>query len=383
MKQIRKLCILLLAASVLCLCACDKLAAIELPPLPTPTASQPQESVTPAPEPTAAAPVQRSEGRVIAAIKRNSKTAYDPQNGTQLILSFSYDTPTVLIEGRETASAAINDYVAKLDEAYYTGDSYGDGTGVGYMNMLTMAEDNYYYAANSASPVGGTELSASRSAAFPRLDSRVISVTYDEYCFTGAESVQRTLGYSFDAETGMLLTPDMLGDGGALTAMLEDRLNGVEPSAGDWYLGAEGLMAGYTLVAPYDALEAVVKPEYLPKPVTASGGFRLTDTPDTEIVDMVQIEGGDSVVYLAAEGTVSDVRLSSVGYIDSFFETARLWQCSEMTDCALQLSIPIPHGMPELCLSWRDGTGTHSAYVTQDGATGGFALADEGVEAVG
>ena len=377
MKQINKLCILLLAVSMLCLCACDKLSAIELPPLPTPTA-QPQ-SGTPAPEPTA---VETAEdgARVIAAIRRNSKTAYDPQNGTQLILSFSYDTPTVLIEGRGDVSAAINDYIAKLDEAYYTGDSYGDGTGIGYMNLLTMAEDNYYYAANSASPAGGTELSASRTASFPRLDGRVISLAYDEYCYTGAESSRRTLGYSFDAETGEPLTVELLCENGDLTALIGET---AELSAGDWYLGAEGLTAGDTLIASYDELAPVLKPKYLPQPVTGEGSLRLTDAPDTEIIDMVSVEGGDHTVYLGAEGSVYDVCVSSVGYIDSFFETARLWQGSSLTGGALQLSIPIPHGMPELRVSWRDGGGSHTAYVTQDGASGGLVLADEGIEAVG
>ena len=72
------------------LCACDKIGSVELPPLPTVTPEP-----TPTPEPTETPAAEPVGGRVIVSVSRTEQDAYDPQDGTQRILSFSYETPTV------------------------------------------------------------------------------------------------------------------------------------------------------------------------------------------------------------------------------------------------------------------------------------------------
>ena len=151
----KKIFVLLLAAAmILGLSGCEELSNVELPPLPTVTPEAQEASPSPSPtvEPTEE-PAPESTGEVMVTVKNNTQQAYDPQNGTQLILTFSYDTPVVYIEGGDETAAAINERVALMDEAYYTGNEYDGMQGTGYNNMLTMAEDNYRYVVETGAEV--------------------------------------------------------------------------------------------------------------------------------------------------------------------------------------------------------------------------------------
>ena len=165
--------ITLFLVTVLCLglCACDKLSGIELPPLPTVTPEAAEPSTAPAAEPAAQTETESAHG-LIVSINRTTKQAFDPQDGSKLILTFSYDTPTVYIEGGEAAAAAINEQTALMEETFYTGNGYGTG----YNDMLTMAEDNYNYIVNAGIEGGMLELVNSRTVSVERMDDRVLTL---------------------------------------------------------------------------------------------------------------------------------------------------------------------------------------------------------------
>ena len=138
MKRI--LALLLLAVFAFGLCGCEKISSIELPPLPTVTpevAEAAEPSATPAAEPAAQTETESAHG-LIVSIKRSTKQAYDPQDGSKLILTFSYDTPTVYIEGGEAAAAAINEQTSMKEDTIYSGNGYGTGNN----EMLTKAHSN-------------------------------------------------------------------------------------------------------------------------------------------------------------------------------------------------------------------------------------------------
>ncbi len=130
----------------------------------------------------------------------------------QLILTFSYETPKIEILGRADAEKAINEYVAMLDETYVTGEDYGDGQGTGYNNMLTMAEDNYnYWMSTGNGEVYTLELVSDRSVTVERGDTQVLTLLYNDYSdLGGAHGSYGYTGYSFDTQTGELLTLDKL-----------------------------------------------------------------------------------------------------------------------------------------------------------------------------
>ena len=64
----------------------------------------------------------------IVSIKNNTEIHSAADNEAQRILTFSYDTPQVHIEGNDAAAAVINDHIALLDELYAAGAAPEDIT---------------------------------------------------------------------------------------------------------------------------------------------------------------------------------------------------------------------------------------------------------------
>ena len=100
---------------------------------------------------------------------------------------------------------------------------------------------------------------------------------------------------------------------------------------------------------------------------------------------MVTVSDEGQELCLVSLGNVYDVKLSQVEYMDRFYETAQLWHCSYMNDCALQLKTLIPEGIPNLMLSYATADGaSRSLLISQSGQDGSFTLVEEGsIEAVG
>ena len=125
--------ILLCLTLALGLCACaavDKIQNVDLPPLPeitdepeTAEATEPpaaEENAEPeaSPEPVVPLVDQSAANRVVVNFVSTSYERYDPPSGLQRILTFSYVTPKIRIEGRDEAADKINEYLAMLDETY-------------------------------------------------------------------------------------------------------------------------------------------------------------------------------------------------------------------------------------------------------------------------
>lgn len=443
MKNIKKIFAAMLALLLIpALCACSELESLkdlDLPPLPSTEASAvptgepelPEETEepeqTPGPEPSSVP--EEASARVTVSFTRNAQEAYDPQDGSQLILSFSYDSPRVNIEGRDDASEKINETLGLLDETYYTGNDYGFGTAMGYNMMLELAQDNYSYVVNSNAEGMSLELSASRTVSVDRADGAVLCLSYNNYEFTGG--VHGNYGssfYSFDTETGERLTLDMLSDdGNMLRAALMDHMvaavsedkdgyysERIYPELtgdaldealsallrdGAWGFTEDGLMimsslyelgpyaAGMTeFIIPYAELEGVIDAKWLPADRSGSGTLSISpmdsvEDGTVEIIGRVAVSADGQEFCLAADGTVYNVSIRSGMYTDRFYENADLWYCSVMNGSAVQLQMKLPEGLPELKISYRDGSGElHELYVTRD--ENGAALSAD-VQAVG
>lgn len=428
MKKI--LALLLALALVFALCACEGVENIELPPLPTEpveTAEPTQLPETPAPT---AAPEAEAEQQTIVAIKRTELKDYDPQFGTTLILSFTYDTPTVYIEGNGEATQAINEYTALLDETYYTGEDYGDGMGTGYHNMLTLAEDNYNYLSTLETADVVYEMASSQTVTVERSDAQVLTLLYNNYSFTGgAHGFYGERGYCFDAGTGELLTlesvsadaealkswltatmSDMVQSDTALAERIDQTLipeEGVSAMCaallrdGSWYFGRDGLVIFSDLyefssyaagpiefTIPYAQLKGHLDDSFLPASSEAKGELGVVEADKMAdgsmvILDKVTVDSEGQELYITVKGRVEDVKLASVEYVDTFYETAQLWSCSYMQDCALQLKTMIPDGMPNIMFSYTDKDGRHNILLTESGEDGSLILMDDSIEAVG
>ena len=407
------------------LCACGDLSNVELPPLPTVT---PEPTATPEPTPEPTPDVQ--DGQIIISVETTLEQAYDPQEGTQLILTFSYETPKIEILGRTDAEKAVNEYVAMLDETYVTGEDYGDGQGTGYNNMLTMAEDNYNYWMGTG---GGEnlplELSSTSEVSIPRGDAQVLTLLYYNYSYLGgAHGSYDYTGYCFDTQTGELLTLDALSsdpDGlrSFLTdymvtavendASLQERTTGCIPDddynaalsallrEGSWYFNNNGMVIFSSLYEissyaagiiefeiPYSELDGHIDEKWIPAEITDEGSFEIVSADDmkegsTEIIDKLTVSEDGEELYLVSDGIVRNISICSVEYSTTFYETGELWYCSVMNGSALQLQTIIPEGMPNLRLSYTDGSGEHCFYISESGENGKPILADDTIEAVG
>ena len=428
MKKIFSL--LLAGVMIIGLAGCEQLSNVELPPLPTVTPETAEQSPSPSPtvEPTEE-PVQETAGTVTVNVKRTVQQDYDPQNGTELILTFSYDTPVVYIEGGDDVAAAINERIAHFDEAYYTGNDYGDGQGTGYNNMLTMAEDNYRMIIETGTEGVPMELASDRSVSVLRIDSQVLTLLYNDYMYTGgAHGSYGYEGYCFDLSDGHLLTLEELSsDYEALSAFLvnymvqmvesdEELAQRIDISLlpegsgyaeilspllreGSWYFNSDGLVifpdlyeissyaAGIVeFVIPYDALTGYVDEKWIPVLAEGSGSIELIKAEDmvdgsTPIVDKLVVSQEGAEFYLVARGSVSSLTVTEGDYADKFYPSSTLWSCSALEDGALQMVCPLPEGMPEIQISYRNDQGQQQFYLTVDGE--GSPTLTDNVEAVG
>lgn len=444
MKKI--FCLLTVAVLTFSLAGCGVLNQLELPPLPDVDAIKAEEAAQAEAEAAAQAaeaqaameaaqPDESSElnNHVIVNISRHSETYMDPQNGTEPILEFGYDIPVVFIEGRDVANAAINEHISALTETYQTGNDYGYGTSSGLNLFLEMATDNYSYIVNSGESSLPMLYSANQSVKVTRADERILGLLYTNHSFTGgAHGSYYDRAYVFDTETGERVTLDMLSsdvdsfksflhdymlslyeadEGGYYTERVsEDILFGTTVSdaiaalirEGSWYLGEDGLVifsdiyelgpyaAGICeFVVPYEQLSDKMDGRFLPMEKSGQGSLSLMRQSEladgsAQIIDRVTVDAEGEQLCLVAEGIVYDVKLSSVSYMDRFYENAQLWACSYMDDCLLQLDVTIPEGMPDLMVRYTDGAGeTHSLLLTQSGEDGSLILADDDIEAVG
>lgn len=421
----------LMLALSLSLGACSELKDIDLPPLPTVTPESDSTPQEPAVQATEAPAEETGEAQVIVTMQRNEQHAYDPENGSQLILSFSYDTPTVYIEDNEEAAAKINERIAMMDETYYTGNDFGDGAGTGYNNMLTMAEDNYNYVVSAGIEGAMLEMVSSRTVSIERIDPQVLTLLYNDYMFTGgAHGSYGSDGYCYDVSTGELLSlDDLSADAEGLRSFLVDYmvqavendedlaaridLMGLSPEGtsyadvltpllrqGSWYFTNEGMVifsdlyeissyaAGPVAFAiPYDELKDHIDEKWLPKAADGTGSLRVLSAEEmvdgsTKIIDKLVADEDGQQLYLIADGSVYNVRISKGDYSQSFYETAQLWACSSMENCAIQLVAVIPDGLPDLEISYDDAGGKHILYLTHSGEDGSVILT-ETVEAVG
>ena len=427
----KKIAIVLLAAFCLTLGACG---ALEKPlPTPSPTAAPttvptplPTPEPTPLPTPVLT-PVPAQEQRVVVTVDKTRLEAMDPQSGETRILSFSFDTPMIEMENNPAAAEKINEFIALQSEAFYTGEDYGDGYGTGYNNMLTLAEDNYLYQMESGAEYPNLEMSADRSAAILRNDGTVLSLLFNDYSYTGgAHGLMVSRAYCFDVESGDVLTLDTVsvdpeGFASFLTSFMLDEIQSdpelaeriyleeteLEPALsalvreGSWYFDYDGMVffsddyefsshaAGpISFLVPYDAAAAYLYPRYIPEAGTENAAFHVLPAEEmvegnTEILDMVKISDTGTSLYLVVNGAAHDVRLTSVQYSDAFYETAQLWSCSVMRDCAVQIQTDIPDGMPNLKISYRTQDGLKSLYLTMSGEDGSLILMDGSIRPVG
>lgn len=443
MKKI--LCAILCVCMVFSLCACAELDTIkntEIPPLPTPEATpepgaapveETEPEATPVPAADLSEPVRRVYGaelgdRVIVYTNKTQEH-FDIPDGGPIILIYSYETPTVMIEDRPETTEKINEQLRLLDEVYIS----GSGSDGGRAQLLEEATDNYGYVMDTGADLN-TTFSSARTVKVLRADGSVISFRYWTSVYTGGTKDKRAyFGCTFDSETGEKLTLDSLsGEPEKLRSFLaeqivslaradEDLMTQLSRGEGDylvtlsalvrdgsWYFSGDGMVffPGYGELSPEDAsigiplftipyasLEGYIDARYLPAQRDGSATLdivRLDEVEDGTLrsVGRLEISEGEEL-YLTVQGMAYDVSISKAAYYDQgegdhFYERERLWYASYMDDCALQLNVLVPAGMPDLMISYTDADyAEHRLLLSESGAEGEPVLVDDTIQAVG
>ncbi len=390
---------------------------------------QPEDPIVVTPEPVEKKP------QILAAFQRTSLEQYDQNEGETLILTFSYDVLRLVSEDFAESTAKINEVLATVEDCFHTGNDNGmDLKFPGYDAMLEAAEDNYSYAQENEGAELSLEFSDSLTAHVSRLDEKVFSVIYQDSNFTGgAHGSYGAVAYNFDMSTGERLTLDQLSEDpeefsaylvGVMLEMaeadedeyfsqrIEDSFlpeGGREEAFGNllrdgsWYFDREGMVVSSTLYElgpyaagtvdfhiPYEMLEGKMDSRWtFPTERSGKGRIKAAELSslnggDLEIIDKLTANEDGVELCLVAEGQVYDVVISSVYYVDRFYEKCQLWCASSLTDCAVQLQAVVPEGLPDLQIVYYTADGErHGKLLSQSGTDGSYMLVDDNIQAVG
>lgn len=424
MKTKRTLC-LMLAALVL-LSGCGAFKDMPKPPEVTPfiaAVETPETDLIVMPEEASAA----SSYDWLVQFSRNSKEAMDPENGTERILSFSWDSVRVESPANPEAAGKMTETLAALEDAWYTGNG-GDGFyGYGYDAMLVEAEDNYGLMREYG---GAMELSSSREITCVRANNEIVVFLINFYIYLGgAHGDYKTESVCFDAKTGDRLSlEDLSSNPDTLKArVLEEMLRLAEEDAdgyyseslmlpegetredafaalfrdGSWYPDDDGLilysdtyeLASYAagminFAIPYERLEDCLDTRWLPASPAGTASFSLRPLTEqnegsVEIIDLLTLGEAGERCLLVCEGNASAVEIKSVYFVDRFYPGPQLWYCGSLRNAALQMEILFPGDLPNCMLCYRDAEGEHELLISQSGYDGSLQLVENSFSAQG
>ena len=370
----------------------------------------------------------------------NTRDAYDPENGTELILSMAWDSVQVESDTHPEAAAVITETLAGIEDAWYTDEGNQEWMGSGYNTLLAQAEDDYAV----RKEYGGEmiPLESTHTVSVLRADDEILVVLLSNYLYLGgAHGGHETEALCFDMRDGrQLCLEDLAGDAYALkTALVQEMLNLADEDAdgyysghidltereewpaafsrllrdGAWYPGNDGLClfsseyelgsyaSGITeFVIPYEKLEGLLDSRWVPGQ-PAAGEATFTVLPEAivpkgrfEIVDLVDTAGENTeyanYCLLLCEGEARDVTVFSGSMTESyltdglvFWPEQTLWYGETLSDNALQMVLLFPGDLPTTMLRYRDGAGTHELLFSLSGLDGSILLTENPSSAAG
>ena len=237
--------------------------------------------------------------QVIVCFDMINDIFYDPEFGQSVILNYLCEKPFVVIESNPGAADRIN---ASLDAYFESYLPYSEGVSTDIdmeTYMLSVAED-YYAGGNS---LDYFPFSFSHRAYVSRCDDNVISFMFITYAKDVDEPVTSYLSLYFDAETG-----EQIEENAAKSIAANDA-----SSSGSLSLGTESLS-------------------------------------NYNIIDYCELSDDDVFTYAYVDGTLYNVKLTSVVYYGQYLDKQQHWYCNYMTDSALQIKAPLNLDNPSYCL---------------------------------
>ncbi len=398
------------------------------------TASAPAETPRPTTEQQADLPAVESGSEMRAEVtvpdhgmlihmERMSKEAFDPETGTNRILTFAWDNVRVDSELAPEAAQRMTEEMAALQDLWYTGSGAGEGNIYGYDAMLAAAEDNY---AISREYDGiPSELTSTRYVTVLRADDEICVFLVSTYDYLGgAHGGYAEEAVCFDAGTGERLHLENLSaDPEAFRERLvsemlrlvqEDRdgyyagqLSLTAPEDyetafrallrdGAWYPGEDAFhltsglyelgdyASGLTdFSIPYERLEGLLDARWFPLAVSGTADVAMIEMPEIRegslnIVDQVVIGDGGETGLIVFSGDARDVSIWTAypGADSHFYADRELFFCGRFCDCALQMALLFPGDLPDTMLRYRDLRGEHEYMIGLSGEDGRIILTE-------
>ena len=420
--RIRKLLCLLFAAVLLFLCGCSGLKDMPKPPQVTAyiaPVETPETDLIETPEEASPAPGYNW----LVQFCRNSREAMDPENGTEKILDFWWDSVRVESPTAREAAVKMTEALGAMEDIWYTGSGEKAFDSYGYDAMLVEAEDMY----GLRKEFGGdpAELSSTREVSCIRADDGIVVFLVNHYIYLGgAHGDYGTEAVCFDAKTGDRLHLENLAPDGAAfkSRVLEEMLRLADEDAGGyyserlmlpegvsreeafaallrdgaWYPAGNGLLlfsdtyelssyaaGSIEFLIPYERLSDCMDASWRPAVPAGTASFSvlpLTDQAEggVEIVDRLiigQDDSGESCL-LVCEGSATDLSIESVYFVDRFYPDRQMWYCGSFRNAALQMVIKFPGDLPNCMLRYRDAGGEHELLIGQSGYDGSVQLMD-------
>ena len=398
-------------------------ADVSVPPAPSEAPAPPEEVPPPPPAPPAeTAAEEESENGYYVHLEQQIREVFDPAEGKNKILEFSWDSVQVLSDDYPQAAEKMTETLAEMEDAWYTGGSVEEGGDYGYNAMLEAAEDNYAIALEYGAPM---ELEASRSVYTEHADSDYCVFLINTYYYMGgAHGSYGTEAVCFDAQTGERLTLDSLSsDPEAFRVRLveemlklagEDRdgyysdsLSLTEPDRyaeafaallreGSWYPGQDAFhlfsdiyelgpyASGMTdFPIPYEHISDLLDARWIPQQSEEEAKLRLVPVAEVpegsvEIADLLVIGDGGEAFLLACEGRLTDLRIQTCSwYEDRVYPEKEIYYCGRLTDAAIQLALMMEGDLPGHMINYCDAKGEHTLLIGMSGEDGSFLLTEE------
>ncbi|MBO7373189.1 MAG: DUF3298 domain-containing protein [Oscillospiraceae bacterium] len=368
-----------------------------------------------------------SERGLMIHLERTTREAFDPQAGSERILTFAWDSVQVQSDLYPDAASKITETMAGLEDAWYTGtDSGDDAYAFGYSSMLGAAEDNYNMAQQGQGMAA--EFSSTRYVTVLRADSEICVFLINYYVYmAGAHGSYKNEAICFDTKTGERLTlANLSGDEAGLKAALLSEMNALAAEdrdgyyseritgdidratafpalirEGSWYPAAEGFVifsdiyelgpyaAGIAeFVIPYENLASALDARFVPQPAALTAeveplSMDMVPEGSIEIADRVAIGDSGDAWLLFCQGEAQNLSLWTGSFGDSFYPEAEVFFCGSLKDAALQVSLEIPGDLPNAMLKYTDADGEHEYLIELSGENGDLVLVENNVQAQG
>ena len=368
-----------------------------------------------------------SERGLMIHLERTTREAFDPQAGSERILTFAWDSVQVQSDLYPDAASKITETMAGLEDAWYTGsDSGEDAYAFGYSSMLGAAEDNYNMAQQGQGMAA--EFSSTRYVTVLRADSEICVFLVNYYVYmAGAHGSYKNEAICFDTKTGERLTlADLSADESGLKAKLLSEMNALADEnkdgyftdrmfedvdrstafpalirEGSWYPAAEGFVifsdiyelgpyaAGITEFAiPYENLADVLDARWIPQPATLTAeveplSMDMVPEGSLDIADRVIVGEGGEPWLLFCQGEAKDFSIWTGSFSESFFPEGEVFFCGSLKDAALQVAVEFPGDLPTTMLRYTDLDGMHEYLIELSGENGNVVLVENTPQAQG